>query len=224
MGELGQKFGHEWDISCNTVAEIFQLIDCQTPGFKDHIISCADSGTNFSIKAGKEFLESAAELGLNINVEDIYITEVPAGASPWLKILGAAAIIAIMWWNPGGWAFAGPEFAGFTAAGGTMSFTGALALSVALNLAISGINELLMPIVDSDRPGGSSFDGPVNTIKQGQPVPILYGRLTIGGAPISVSYTKRKISSAGFIYNSADSAQGDFDAVSSLNPGNLGVA
>jgi predicted phage tail protein len=226
MGTLGKKFGYEWKADCNSIAEIFQLIDCQTEGFKKYIVDCMDTNTNFSIRTGKDLIEYPEELTLNIHENDIYITDVPAGGAGWGKILAAAAIIAVMWWNPGGWAAAGgvAEVGAPFAAGIGMNVVGQIAFAVAINLAISGVNELLMPSPSKDNAKqGYYFSGPVNTIKQGQPVPVLYGELIVGGAPISVTYTKRSITSSGFIYNSASTDQGDFDAISELNPEDLGT-
>jgi predicted phage tail protein len=220
LGTLKEKFGEEWEAECETIAEIFQLIDCQTNGFKHYMIQCAENGINFSIRYGKDFIEYPEELKMNLPEHDIYITDVPAGASATAKIIAAVAIIALLWWNPMGWVTA----AGVGGFSGAMSATaGQIAFAIALNLAISGINELLMPTPDKGAEGGYFFNGPVNTIKQGQPVPLLYGRMIIGGAPISVTYTKRVISSSGYVYNGASTTQGDFDAISNLNPSNLGV-
>lgn len=226
MGRLGEKFGHEWEADCQTVTEIFQLIECQSIGFKNYMIKCGEENAGFSIRAGGDILEFAEELGLNINAKDIYITEVPSGASGGWKIFAAAVIIAFLWWNPYGWAAAGTVGGGASFSTAAFSSTiGQIAFAVALNLAITGINELLMPSVDKNNSrAGYFFNGPINTVKQGQAVPILYGELIIGGAPISVTYTKRPISSSGFVYLSSNTFTGDFDAISNLNPADLGVA
>ena len=79
VGEIA-KFGSSWETNCTNISDIFKLIDCQTPGFRQHIIEGADSGVAYEIKRGEDFLENPEELLLSLNNEDIIITEVPAGA------------------------------------------------------------------------------------------------------------------------------------------------
>ena len=66
-----------------------------------------------------------------------------------------------------------------------------LAVSVATNLALTGITQLLAPGPESDGDKNDSylFSGPSNNGKQGLPVPILYGELIVGGMPISSFYS-----------------------------------
>jgi predicted phage tail protein len=181
---------------------------------------------NFGIKHGQDLIESEEDLILNIVKEDIYITEVPAGASSGgVKLFAAAILVALMWWNPVGWGAGGLFATGGTGAGGAFaagsSFTllGQVTFALAVNLAISGVSELLMPGPQTDKSGNTKyyFGGPINTIKQGQPVPICYGELIIGGAPISINFTKRSINTSGFLYNSNNSkgkGSGSFDGTS----------
>ena len=42
-------------------------------------------------------------------------------------------------------------------------------------------------------PASYTFSGPVNTTAQGQPVPVGYGRLIVGGAVISAGITTEEI-------------------------------
>jgi hypothetical protein len=53
-----------------------------------------------------------------------------------------------------------------------------------------GAAMLLAPTIDSSAGNEEQsylFDGAVNSVKQGTPVPILYGRMIVGGAVISAS-------------------------------------
>ena len=55
---------------------------------------------------------------------------------------------------------------------------------------VGGVAQMLAPPIDSDTEDNEQsylFDGAVNSAKQGTPIPILYGRLTVGGAVISAS-------------------------------------
>lgn len=190
------KFGEVWNVNCNSIRDVFKLIDCQTPGFREHLIEAAEAGIGYEIKRGKDFLEYPEELLLNLNNEDIIITEVPAGAkSAGAKILAAIAIIVVVAATGG---FGGAGFFGNVATGGLNTF-GLTAVSVATNLALTGISQLLAPGPETDQKQteGYLFNGPQNNIQQGLPVPVCYGELRVGGAPISTSF-KRDNSSSGF--------------------------
>ena len=89
------QFGEKWNTNCNTIRDIFKLIECQTPGFRNYLIQAYESGVGFDIKRGSEFLQEPEELLLSLNNEDIIITEVPAGSkSGGAKIL-AAIVLAV---------------------------------------------------------------------------------------------------------------------------------
>lgn len=184
------KFGETWETDCNNIRDIFKLIECQTPGFRQHLVDAAEAGVGYEIRRGKDFLESEEELLLSLNNEDIIITEVPAGAkSAAGKILAALAIVVVIGLTGGGGlaAFGSNIVAAFTGSGGLLATAGAM---MAVNLAMTGISQLLAPGPETDtkQNEGYLFNGPVNTVQQGMPVPVCYGELRIGGAPIGVSF------------------------------------
>jgi len=73
--------------------------------------------------------------------------------------------------------------AGF-AASGTM---GLLAAGLAINLAMTGISEMMAPdpATDGDQESSYMFNGAEQNVIEGDPVPVLYGNLRIPGQPIS---------------------------------------
>lgn len=189
------KFGQRWETDCTNIRDIFKLIECQTPGFRRHLLEAADAGVGYEVKRGDEFLESEQELLLSLNNEDIIITEVPSGSkSGGQKLLAAVVIVALAFVVPGGAQFVAAQGAtgttAATAATITTGITGKIMLTVALNLALSGVSQLLAPGPETDEGTDESylFDGPTNNITQGLPVPVAYGELVVGGAPISASY------------------------------------
>ena len=194
VGEIS-KFGSTWETECANIRDIFKLIECQTPGFRQHLLDGADAGIGYEIKRGQDYLEHENELLLSLNKEDIIITEVPAGAKGGGKILAAIAIIAVVA-ATGGFAAGGYAVttgAAGTAAAGTvtgLSFAGQLLVGLATNLALSGLAEIMAPgpETDSKQEEGYLFSGPTNNMQQGLPVPVCYGELLVGGAPMSVSF------------------------------------
>lgn len=192
------EFGKVWHTQCETIRDIFKLIECQTPGFRQHLIKAADAGVGFEIQRGTEFLEDPEELLLTVNDEDIFITEVPAGSKGGAgKILAAVAIVAIVV-GTGGFGAGATGFATLTA-----NTAATIATSVAVNLALQGVTELMAPGPETDSAeanDGYLFNGPVNTVKEGLPVPVAYGELVVGGAPISVSFQSSPIASTAGSY------------------------
>ena len=175
VGEIA-KFGSSWETNCANIGDIFKLIDCQTPGFRQHLVEGADAGIGYTIKRGEDYLQEGEELLLSLNNEDIIITEIPAGAkSGGGKIIAGAILIALSF-VPGLQAF-------------SMKLSIAL-FTMGANLAISGIAQLMAPGPETDQKQeeGYLFQGPQNNIQQGLPVPVCYGELLVGGAPISLSF------------------------------------
>lgn len=189
-GNIAQ-FGEVWKTNCKNIRDIFKLIDCQTPGFRKYLLDASEANVGFEIKRGSDFLEDDRDLLLSLKDEDIIITEVPSGSkSAKDKIFTAIAIVVALYVGLPGLDVSIAEIAaaGGTAAGTatTIYYTG---MMIATNLAISGITQLLAPGPETDeRQEGYIFNGPVNGVAQGLPVPVLYGELIVGGAPISASY------------------------------------
>lgn len=168
VGNNLSKFGEVWETNCSTMRDIFKLIDCQYPDFRPYLTEAVEAGVSFEVKRGSTFLEYPEELFMTVGHEDIVITEVPAGAkSGGAKILAAAFLVIVT--------------------GGNYAWVNGIAGS----LAITGLTQLLAPGLETDADevnDGYSFQGANNNISQGMPVPVAYGELRVGGAPISVAY------------------------------------
>lgn len=186
------KFGQKWETDCTNIRDIFKLIECQTPEFRKYLIEASEADVSYEIQRGKEVLESADELLLSLNNEDIIITEVPSGSKTGAgKVIAAIAITILLLYPP----TSGPVATFLT--GTKFGIEGATVLaSIAANLAITGINQLLAPGPEVDAANenkGYLFSGATNTATQGMPVPLAYGELVIGGTPISVNFDNRPI-------------------------------
>ncbi|HHN8433164.1 TPA: tail assembly protein [Morganella morganii] len=93
-----------------------------------------------------------------------------------LQFIAGAAILAIGWWNPGGWAV-----------GGAMMSAGAAMM-------LGGVAQMLTPVVrppdmsrSEEREGNTYFSNPENAVAQGMAVPVAYGRIMCGSRVISQS-------------------------------------
>ena len=199
-----EKFGSKWEANCSNIRDVFRLIECQTPGFREYLVNAAENNVSFEIQRGSEFLGSPEELLLSLNEEDIIITEVPSGSKSGAAKLLAALAIASLFFIPGTQALlmnkvgysttVNAGTAGASTVSGSayvgLSTPGLIAASIATNLAITGISQMMMPgpEVDQGTDEAYLFDGPTNSITQGLPVPVAYGELIVGGAPISQYY------------------------------------
>ena len=75
-------------------------------------------------------------------------------------------------------------------AGASLTLPGMAVMMLGTNLALMGLAEMSAPDPDGTTDDPSYlFNGAQNHLEQGKPVPLLYGELTIGGAPIYQGYT-----------------------------------
>lgn len=195
------QFGTKWSTNCTNIRDIFKLIDCQTPGFRQYLVNAAENDVDFEIKRGEEILESGEELLLSLRDEDIIITEVPAGAKDGTsKILAAIAIFTVIGLTGGTGGLSLPGNGFFTNIQASMGFAGGagpgakLAALVAVNLASMGVAQLMIPGPETDSATTNEnylFNGPVTNAPEGMAVPILYGELIVGGRPVSIDYQQR---------------------------------
>ncbi len=180
------SFGSYFEVDCKNTRDVIRLLSCQLSGFREHLLDAAEAGIGYEIIKGSKVLTEAEHLMLGLSDEDLIITEVPVGSKGgFSKIILAIVLVAVAVYMP----IAGAPLLG---AEGMAGFAGQLMVSVAVSLAISGITELLTssPEVDSSIDGeeGYLFNGPTNTLKYGQAIPVAYGEIRVGGSPINSYY------------------------------------
>lgn len=178
-GQLGKKFGRKWKLAVESVSEALQLIEANKPGVLSWMRANMTKFDRYHVKIerhdGAVNDVSEQELSMtSVGVKSITITPVIAGAGAGLRIvIGAVLMVASFWLGP-----AAPY-----------------AFSMGAALALGGIIELLSPTPKvasgSQRSDKTSyyFDGPVNTVDQGVPVPLIYGRILAGSQVISARVT-----------------------------------
>ena len=179
-GELA-KFGNHWSISAPKIADAIKLIGCQTQGFKKYLIEAAEAGLELAMTVDNKRIEDPLEFGLdNIN-GDMHIALMPSGSKRgWGRLILGAILTYLAWY------FGGPRV-GLKVGEMTMGY--AMLMGIGVNLMLMGITELTTkpPKHNKDEETGL-FNGPENTLVQGTPVPVAYGKLLIGGKPISVNF------------------------------------
>ena len=208
LGELGKKFGSEWTSNSKSMRDIFKLIECQVDGFKEYLEDCHEKNIGFTIQNGDDFIDYDDLLLCGVK-DTVIISAVPAGSGKGLgKILAAIAIVALVFIRPDLF-FADGMTASEAAKAGffnSMTNQGLFLTSIGANLAIAGITEMMAPDAgDMTSDPSFLFNGGNNSIEQGQPVPLLYGKMKIGGVPISQQFTPGRIKNTnGYQYVSGD--------------------
>jgi predicted phage tail protein len=193
-GALGNQFGrvHQYDVS--TPAEAVKALSVTLKGFKQALI---DGGSYKILIGGKTDLDISETVNPVSDRETIRIVPVIAGASSGpLKIIAGAALIYFSGGLAAGFGATGSAAGVAGATAGTAGFAGITAgtfSAIGVSLVIGGVSQLLFSpqsgAGDSqERPENKPsfiFNGAVNTTRQGNPVPLCYGRMIVGSQVIS---------------------------------------
>ncbi len=203
-GELGEKFGKVWHLNVKTPAEAVRAIDAQRKGFRKYFLDTGEKGIGYEVIIGDQGIQQEEGLLYPAPMRDDFtFVPIPQGGKSraFGMILMGAAIFVTAGLASG--AFATAQTAGALAvaegASGWAAFAASLAaeggmtgiaLSMGGALMLGGVAQLLAPTPESSAGNEEQsylFDGAINSAKQGTPIPILYGRMTVGGAVISAS-------------------------------------
>lgn len=181
-GDLRKLFGKEFNFDVATPAEAVRALCSQVKGFRTYLHEHAqDSFKIFS--GGRNVSEDFSNP--TSDKEVIRLAPVVQGANATAKIILGIALIALAWWNPMSWAASGALMSQATLYG------------IGASMTLGGVAELLSPQQKINSGSGESienapsynFNGPVNTMAQGHPVPLAYGRIMAGSAVISAGLT-----------------------------------
>ena len=207
-GELGEKFGEVWNLNVQTPHEAIRAIECQTRGFRKHIVDNAEKGIGYEVIIGDQGIKQEEELLYPAPMRDDFtIVPIVQGAKSrgfGMILMGIALFVtAGMASGAFGTAYAegmvasgyaggafGGDFSAYMASLMSTEGMAGVALQMGGAMVLGGAAMLLAPTIDGsggDEEQSYLFDGAINSTKQGTPVPILYGRMTVGGAVISAS-------------------------------------
>ena len=193
-GKLAQAVGRaKWKLHVKSPQEALKLIEANSRRLLKFLYS--EEGMNGYYRVildGKDFTAGDELLAPIKNYKTIEFVPVVqgAGSGGWLAIIGVLLLviaISIFTWGAGTAASPG-LFAGTTA--GTLSTTGTLIAGLAFSLGVSfvlqGISSLLTKSpTTSNTEASYLFSGAVNTVNQGNCVPLCYGELIVGSQQIS---------------------------------------
>lgn len=186
-GEMGKEFGREWKLLVSTPAEALRLIQANNNKFVAWIRSNRDKIAGYGILCENE--NGITEEINNDNfifhrkMKRITFYPVIAGAgghTNWTQVVEGAALIAL--------AFFAPEIAaGLNMSVATGAAMGSTLTAMGATLVLQGFITGLTQQPSSKNTNSFYFDGAVNTTSQGNPVPLVYGRMLTGSQAISVS-------------------------------------
>jgi len=204
-GELGEKFGKVWHLNVKSPAEAVRAIDAQRKGFRKYFLDTGEKGIGYEVIVGDQGLQQEEALLYPTPMRDDYtFIPIPQGGKSrafGMIMMGvalfvtagmASGVLASAWGTATTGAYASTTtFLGNLGAeimAAEMLTQSAMLMGGALML--GGVAQLLAPSPESSAGNEEQsylFDGAINSVKQGTPIPILYGRMTVGGAVISAS-------------------------------------
>jgi len=184
LGKLGKKFGKTHILDVRTPAEAIRALCANYSEFQSHMVN---SDMGYKVMVDKEPLMDIDHVH-NPYSQTINIVPVVMGAKKGvLGVVLGVALIAASFYLPGAALFAVGSFAPSLAS---------ISFSLGTSLLLGGITSLLSPQPKAPKPFESAennpsynFNGPVNTTRAGQGIPLGYGRLIVGSAVISAGVT-----------------------------------
>ena len=179
-GELAEKFTDKITVNADSLYKAISALKANFKGFEEYLVNYRPG---FHLRIGNIF-RSKETLVEPIGSNDIHLIPAVSGGSGDIGALFAIIIGIALIWTPIGPAILGAQ----------------IATAMGVGLIMAGISALLFAPPKPDGPSEAAentpntyFNGPVNTIAQGHPVPIGYGELIIGSAVISAGLTSVNI-------------------------------
>ena len=196
-GALKERLGQgTFEFAVNTPAQAVKALCVNYPGLDKWFIDNDQNGIGYKVKVGKEEVgeDNLEALAAPWSDRDVFsIAPVVTGAGRGFgQILLGAVLIGASFLFPGAGMFGSTSVFGKTAVGAKfMAGVGTFVSTVGASMVLNGVAEMLSPVPPAPKEAKKNesfgFGGIENTMNQGVPVPICYGRLFIGSAAISVN-------------------------------------
>jgi predicted phage tail protein len=142
------------------------------PGFEKFMMNAKDNGLTFAVFHGRRNVVKD-EIEHPVGSDEIRIAPILIGSKNgglFQTILGAALVVVGLF---------------------TSEFGGSTLIGLGASMMLGGIMQMLSPqtsgLAGAGPNNGTSyyFNGPVNSAAQGEPVPLVYGRMLVGSKVIS---------------------------------------
>ncbi|MGJ5645643.1 tail assembly protein [Morganella morganii] len=176
-GVLGKTFGKTHQRLISTTSEAIRALCCTIPGFEQFLNTSKSRGLTYALFRGKKNI-GEDDLGFPATDDVIKIIPVVIGSKRGglFQTIFGAVLVAV----------------GFGLSFTPLAFVSPFLYSMGSAMALGGIIQMLSPqpngIAMKDQGENKpsyAFGAPTNTVSQGYPVPIGYGKRRIGGAVIS---------------------------------------
>lgn len=168
LGKLAKKFGSQFVLDIDTAREAIFGINANSPGFAQYLLDTEQQGIGYRIYTGSADLREE-QLELCVSDGTLWIIPAVLGGGGRLgglfQVLAGGALLGI-----------GLAFPGFT----PVALLGA-------SLILQGVAGLLTPTPENEGNENDYFSGNPNTVGQGAPVRIAFGRVLVGSLPIGGS-------------------------------------
>lgn len=194
-GALKKRLGQgHFEFNVNSPAQALRALCANFKGLEKWLIDSEQDGVAYKVLVGKEEIgeDNIEDLALPMSEKEVFsITPVVMGAGRggFGRILFGAALIGASFLFPGAGMF-GFNTLTWGAATGIGTAIGTVVSAVGASMVLGGVSEMLSPTPKAPRDASKNeshgFGGVANTIRQGLPVPICYGRLYVGSSAISV--------------------------------------
>lgn len=190
-GHLKKEFGPKFTFNVETAAEALRALNCAFPGA---FVRALEQGS-YKLVVGSKKHGSSLDIDLinqlRLGTSDIHLIPVAAGAANSKGIaktvLGVALIGGAIFMSGG--TLAAPLSMLSSAALPGLGITWGNIAMVGLGLTLAGASSLLAKPADaakdSEADKSHMFNGPGNTAQQGDPIPLIYGRVLTGSVPVS---------------------------------------
>lgn len=195
-GALADELGRsEWAFAVSSPAEALQAIEANTGKLIDAL--WRHWGADYFVAVNGVPVSSIEEMSVMQHADLREITFMPAfkgagSGSGWMILAGVLLIVLVV---VAPYIGIGIGLKAGAVAGTTISATGAavgtLIVGMGLSLVLSGVASMLAPTPKYDqveRPENTPsylFNGALNTYRQGNPVPVGFGRMIVGSQIIS---------------------------------------
>ena len=198
-GALRELLGKtRFEFVADTPAQAMRALLVNFPQLEQWLIDSEKNGVAYRVTVGKQKIHEQDVSGMLLPWSECEVFSIApvmtgAGRGAGAFLLGAA-LIATAIIAPGVGFFAGGAL-GFGVVTGATGFAAGLAAAagtIGVGLALYGVAQMISPVPKPPGPAeaptqleSNSFSGVLNTVRQGVPVPIAYGRVFVGSAVVS---------------------------------------
>lgn len=189
-GEMAEKFGDTHSFNADYFSTLVNGVDLNSPGFKQYL-----TNNNVSVLKDNSTINSEEECKLTLgNTNTIHIFPEIEGKSRGLLVVVGIALIATGVGAAAGGATLGAGLGATTALGisaGTAILLGA-SLVVSSMMQPPKLGDATQAESADNKPS-FMYNGAVNVIEQGGPVPVVFGRFRVGSTVISAGIDVEQI-------------------------------